>query len=66
MTTIIPQSELTRKAIDWICEQGGEGASAAELCRHIEAAAVRFNLGPLDVEFLVRFFANGSKDEQDS
>lgn len=54
MTTIVPQSELTRKAIAWICEEkeGGEKTLAVL----IEEAAVRFNLGPKDVEFMTRFF----------
>ena len=58
MTTVIPQSELTKRAIDWICEQ--EVALDDPAARHaaIEQAAVRFNLGPLDVEFLERFFAD--------
>lgn len=64
MTTVIPQSELTKRAIDWICDQCAQGASSAELCRLIEGAAVRFNLGPLDVEFLERFYANGVPGEK--
>lgn len=64
MTTVIPQSELTRRAIDWIGEKCGCGANAKKKAGFIEEAAVRFNLGPLEVEFLERFFANEAKDEQ--
>ena len=60
MTTIMPQSELTRKAIAWICEmQEEEGAKP--LSALMEDAATRFNLSPKDVEFLQRFF----KEKQD-
>ncbi|MUM78287.1 hypothetical protein GKC30_11630 [Pseudodesulfovibrio sp. F-1] len=54
MTTIMPASELTRKAIAWICEKREEGGRT--LPALIEEAAARFNLSPLDVEFLQRFF----------
>lgn len=60
MTTIMPQNELTRKAIAWICEmQEEEGAKP--LPALMEDAACRFNLSPRDVEFLQRFF----KQKQD-
>lgn len=54
MTTIMPQSELTKKAINWISEQ--RETVQKPLSALIEEAAVRFNLGPKDVEFLERFF----------
>ena len=62
MTTIVPQNELARRALDWICEHGGAKLAGAPLRARIEEAAVRFNLGPLEVEFLERFFANGKAD----
>jgi hypothetical protein len=55
MTTIMPQSELTRKAVAWICELRDNGDERA-LPVLIEEAGVRFNLGPRDMEFLLRFF----------
>lgn len=60
MTTIMPQSELTRKAIAWISETLNEDPGKA-LHALIEEAAIRFNLGPKDEEFLQRFY----KDKQD-
>jgi len=63
MATVVPQSELTRRALDWIAEKCGAEAGAKAKAAHIEAAAMRFNLGPLEVEFLERFFANEAKDE---
>jgi hypothetical protein len=60
MTTIMPQSELTRKAIDWISEMR-ENDAAKKLDALFEEAGVRFNLSPKDIEFLQRFYA----DKQD-
>jgi len=56
MTTVIPQCELTKRAIDWICEQSIPLDSPAARKKAIEEAAMRFNLGPLEEEFLERFF----------
>ena len=55
MTTIMPQSELTRKAVAWICEMRDNGDRRPDSAL-IEEAGVRFNLGPKDMEFLLRFF----------
>ena len=55
MTTIMPQNELTRKAIAWICEMLQE-CDPKPLVKLIEEAGSRFNLGPKDVEFLIRFY----------
>jgi hypothetical protein len=46
---------LTRKAVAWICELRDNGDERA-LPVLIEEAGVRFNLGPKDMEFLLRFF----------
>jgi len=60
MTTIMPQSELTRKAIAWISAEQ-QGDSSKTLKSLLEMAAVRFNLGPKDVEFLQRFYLDKQK-----
>lgn len=60
MSGLVPQSELTKKAIAWICEGQEQGGA---LPRLIEEASVRFNLGPLDEEFLNRFFAEKAKQD---
>ena len=62
MTTVIPQSELTKRAIDWICEQQAALDNPAARRTAIEKAAVRFNLGPLDVEFLERLFTGEAEN----
>lgn len=55
MTTVMPQSELAKKAIAWICDQMRERPEAKP-ARLIEEAGQRFNLGPADEDFLNRFF----------
>jgi len=55
MTTIMPQSELMRKAVAWISDKIEKNPDS-KLVALIEKAAVSFNLSPKDVEFLQRFF----------
>ncbi|WP_031484012.1 hypothetical protein [Maridesulfovibrio frigidus] len=63
MSTIIPQCELTRKAIKWISDQQDEtGKSHLAL---LEDAAMRFNLSPKDMEFLNRFYKENSDKNSD-
>lgn len=59
MPTIVPQSELQRRAIQWISEHRPEKCDAACLSKLIEEAAMRFNMSPRDAEFLQRFYAEG-------
>lgn len=72
MATIVPHGELARRALAWLAEQAPElgaapagPAEAAKLERLVEEAAMRFNLGPLDVEFLRRTLLAG-KNKADS
>ncbi|BCS87138.1 hypothetical protein [Pseudodesulfovibrio sediminis] len=60
MTTIMPQGELTRKAVAWICEMQ-ESKPDTQLAVLLEEAAVRFNLSPKEVEALQHFY----KEKQD-
>jgi hypothetical protein len=57
MPTIVPPSELHRRAVQWISEHRPEKCDAASLKKLIEEAAMRFNMGPKDTEFLQRFYA---------
>jgi hypothetical protein len=54
MTTIQPEGELIRKAVKWI---SGERQSdpSANLQKLIEDAALKFNLSPVEVEYLFNF-----------
>jgi hypothetical protein len=58
MTTVMPQSELMRKAVSWVSEQQASGAS---LAKALEDAGMRFNLGPKEQDFLRNFFAETKK-----
>jgi len=54
MSNIQPQGDNIRKAVKWISEerQGGAAASNDQL---VEQAAIKFNLSPNEVEFLIKF-----------
>lgn len=58
MTTIMPQSELVRKAAIYIEEERQQGRSLAAL---LDDAAMRFNLSPREDEMLRDFFRSTSK-----
>lgn len=59
--TIMPQSELTRKAVKWITEMQQDPNEDKTLQQLMEEAGMRFNLGPKDIEFLQRFFNQNTK-----
>lgn len=52
--TIIPTGEDIRKAVKWISEmrQANPGADPRKL---VEQACLKFNLSPLDAEYLARW-----------
>ena len=54
MSRIQPQGENIRKAVKWISEERQAG-TAANNNRLVEQAAVKFNLSPNEVEFLIKF-----------
>lgn len=60
MNTLMPESELRRKAIEWIHDAMDKNDHHRPV-HFIEQAAVRFNLSPLDAEFLQRFFTENSE-----
>ena len=53
MSTVIPKSELVKRALEWIAEKRNEGGNLRKI---VDEAAMRFNLGPKDVMFLEKFF----------
>lgn len=57
MTTIIPQTELLRRAAAWICDQMDQGKKL-HLC--LDEAGMRFNLSPKDQLLLADLFAKNS------
>jgi hypothetical protein len=54
MIAVIPEGETLRKAVKWISEVRSE--KGGSLQKIIEEAAYRFDLSPLDADFLARFF----------
>ena len=54
MATIMPQGELTRRAVKWIDEQ--RELTDKPFAALIDQAAMQFNLSPRDTEFLTSFF----------
>ena len=59
MATIMPQSELARKALAWISAERAD--TGKPILRLIEEACVRFNLGPKDADYLQRQLTDSDK-----
>ncbi|MDL2267499.1 hypothetical protein LJC46_05880 [Desulfovibrio sp. OttesenSCG-928-G15] len=62
MATIMPQSELVRRAFAYVA-QTREEAPSKSLSAIIDDASMRFNLSPLDSEALQRLFQNDSGEQ---
>jgi hypothetical protein len=54
MTTIQPEGEDLRKAVKWISEERQYGPKR-KLPKLIEEACFKFNLSPMDAEYLAKF-----------
>jgi len=55
MTTVQPEGEDLRKAVKWISDERRYGADKTFI-KLIEEAGLKFNLSPLDQEYLINFF----------
>jgi hypothetical protein len=55
MPTVMPQGENIRKAVKWISEQL-EGDPHQARMPLIEQAVFRYDLSPVEAEFLINFF----------
>jgi hypothetical protein len=58
MTTIQPEGEDLRKAVKWISEERQYGSNK-KLSKLIEEACFKFNLSPVDAEYLATFYKGG-------
>lgn len=58
MATIMPEGEEIKKAIKWVSEnlEGKKQGQALETL--VEKAVFKFDLSPVDAEFLTGFFKN--------
>ena len=52
--SVQPEGEEIRKAIKWISDNLEEGKSKSKL---IEEAALKFDLSPIQADFLLNFFS---------
>jgi hypothetical protein len=57
MTTIQPEGESIRKAVQWISEEEKAGTDLSRQ-QLIDAACLKFNLNPMEAEYLARSFKN--------
>lgn len=57
MSTVIPEGQGIRKAIQWI-DQEHQDNPQIKMIQLIDQAGMRFNLAPNATEFLVRFYLN--------
>lgn len=55
MSAIVPEGEDIRRAVRWISENLAVNPDQARI-KLIEQAVFRFDLSPLDAEFLINFF----------
>jgi len=60
MTTIMPEGDAIRKAIQWVSRMRDEKGQTS-LATLIEQACIRFNLSPKDSEFMHRFFSQAQE-----
>jgi hypothetical protein len=60
MTTVQPEGENLRKAVKWISEERkyNPGQKPSEL---IEKACLKFDLSPMDAEYLSAFLIHNKK-----
>lgn len=60
MSTIMPQSEKLKHAIQWISERRTEDPDV-NLAKLVDEASFKFDLSPKDSEFLLRFVKNDDR-----
>ena len=58
MTTVQPEGEDLRKAVKWISDERQYGEPRT-LLKLIEEASLKFDLSPMDADYLVNFFRKG-------
>jgi len=61
MSAVMPSGEDIRRAVKWISENLETNPSQART-KLIETAVFKFDLSPLDAEFLMHFFSKKSPE----
>jgi len=59
MTTVQPEGESLRKAVQWIAEEQKAGTDQTRR-QLMDAACLKFNLNPMEAEYLARSFKGTS------
>jgi hypothetical protein len=62
MATIIPESEKIKQSLRWISQER-ESDKGGNLACLISNAAIRFNLSPLEEDFLYAFFRENERGD---
>ena len=62
MTTVQPEGEDLRKAVKWISEERKYGAEK-KVSKLIEEAGLKFNLSPMDAEYLAKLLRGEKTSE---
>lgn len=65
MTAMMPEGEAIRRAVKWIASMVAD-QPGSEPSRFVSEAILRFDLSPLDSEFLVRFYRESKAREVES
>ena len=60
MTTVQPEGEDLRKAVKWISDERQYG-DPRTLLKLIEEASLKFDLSPMDADYLLNFFRQGEE-----
>jgi hypothetical protein len=55
MTNVMPEGEAIRNAVKWV-SASCQGEPAVPLKKAIQQAILRFDLSPLEADFLLRFY----------
>lgn len=61
MTSIMPEGESLRKAVKWISENR-KATPDSPLQKLVNEATIRFDLSPMDGEFLIKFYRDRGKE----
>jgi hypothetical protein len=62
MATIIPEGEKVKQALRWISQER-ESDKGGNLAGLISNASIRFNLSPIEEDFLYSFFRNNEQGD---
>jgi hypothetical protein len=60
MTTVQPEGENLRRAVKWISEEHKYNPKST-LSKLIDAACLKFDLSPMEAEYLAKWVKHGEK-----